>query len=349
MDFVYEAWPTRVVFACGAIGATGEELDRIGMARVMVVTTPPQADIAAELARRIGARASIVYPGAQLNTPTNVTEAALTAVSSVRADGLLAIGDQTAIGLSKAIAARTGLPQLIVPTTFSGAETNPILEQLERGALKMSRDTRCLPRAAIYDPEFVRSTAKVFPGPSAIHALANAFQAFAGEGANPISRAMAEEAIRALYRAAPRALGNFGDGAAWSDSLYGAYLAGTGFGAVGPGLAHWLSRVFSLDYSLDQSEVLCVLIPYEAAAGRRTAPAALCRVAAAMKGDDAPSALYDLVRICAPSVGLRAFGLTRAALEKAADVVATRATESRAARRAEALDLLSAAFDGQRP
>jgi hypothetical protein len=68
-----------------------------------------------------------------------------------------------------------------------------------------------------------------------------------------------------------------------------------------------------------------------------------------MKGDDAPSALYDLVRICAPSVGLRAFGLTRAALEKAADVVATRATESRAAGRAEALDLLWAAFEGQRP
>jgi hypothetical protein len=55
------------------------------------------------------------------------------------------------------------------------------------------------------------------------------------------------------------------------------------------------------------------------------------------------------VRICAPSVGLRAFGLTRAALEKAADVVATRATESRAAGRAEALDLLWAAFEGQRP
>ena len=44
MDFVYEAWPTCVVFACGAIGATGEELVRIGVARVMVVTTPPQAD-----------------------------------------------------------------------------------------------------------------------------------------------------------------------------------------------------------------------------------------------------------------------------------------------------------------
>ena len=39
----------------------------------------------------------------------------------------------------------------------------------------LPRTTRCLPRAAIYDPEFVRSTAKVFAGPSAIHALANAF------------------------------------------------------------------------------------------------------------------------------------------------------------------------------
>ena len=110
MDFVYDANPSRVIFAVGARSRTGEELDRLGVSRVMVIATPTQAALAAEFARLIGERAGIVYPGAQLHTPTNVTEAALTAVSSVQADGLLAIGGGTAIGLAKAIALRTDLP-----------------------------------------------------------------------------------------------------------------------------------------------------------------------------------------------------------------------------------------------
>ena len=98
MNFTYAANPCRVIFGPGSSATVGAELDRLGVARAMVITTPPKADIAATFARMIGERAGIVYPGAQMHTPTNVTEAALTAVSSVQADGILAIGGGSAIG-----------------------------------------------------------------------------------------------------------------------------------------------------------------------------------------------------------------------------------------------------------
>ena len=120
----------------------------------MVVTTPSQADVAAQFARLIGERAGIVYPGAQMHTPTNVTEAALTAVSSVKANGILVIGGGSAIGMSKAIALRTDLPQLVVPATFSGSEMTPILGETEaRREDHAARAEKVLPETVIYDPE----------------------------------------------------------------------------------------------------------------------------------------------------------------------------------------------------
>ena len=96
-SFIHEARPGRVIFGWGARRAVGEELARLGVERAMIITTPSRADIAAEFARLLLGRAGIVYPGAQPNTPIEVTEAALTAASSVQADALLAIGGGTAI------------------------------------------------------------------------------------------------------------------------------------------------------------------------------------------------------------------------------------------------------------
>ena len=46
MNFVYQANPQRVIFAAGARSRAGEELDRLGVSRAMIITTPPQADTA---------------------------------------------------------------------------------------------------------------------------------------------------------------------------------------------------------------------------------------------------------------------------------------------------------------
>ena len=209
--FIHEARPGRVIFGWGARSAVGEELARLGVERAMIITTPSRADLAAEFARLLLGRVGIVYPGAQPNAPIEVTEAALTAASSVKADGLLAIGGGTAIGLSKAISLRTNLPQVAVPTTFSGCEMAPFLSETERGARVERRSQDVLPRATVYDPELVAHLPPSVAGPSAMNAMANALDALCAPNASPLDAFAATEAMRVISAALPRLLANSAD------------------------------------------------------------------------------------------------------------------------------------------
>jgi maleylacetate reductase len=349
MSFVYQANPQRVIFAAGARLQAGEELDRLGVSRAMIITTPPQADTAAAFARLIGERASIVYPGAQMHTPTNVTEGALTAVSSVKADGILVIGGGSAIGLSKAIALRTDLPQLVIPTTFAGSEMTPILGEVERGVKKTQRSPKVLPETVIYDPELVTRLPLHVAGPSAMNAMAHAIDALCAGNANPITSLLAEESIRALGRAVPRLIAGANE-AVWAGALYGAWLAGTCLGTVDMGLHHKICHVLGGAFDLSHADVHCVMLPYTAAFNRSTTPDAIRRVARALDRDDAPSALYDLMLKIESQSSLKALGLTPAALEKATDLAMENPYDNlRQVTRDEIRQILLAAHDGKRP
>ena len=204
MDFVHEAGPSRVIFANGARLGVGAELDRLGIARAIVITTPPEADIAAEFARLIGERAGIVYPGAQLNAPTNVTEAALTAVSSVQADGILADrrrnGDRPRQGNRPAHrpAAGRGAEHFLRLRGEAGALPKP-----KGGVRIIQRSVKMLPEIVIYDPEFVAMQPPSISGPSAMSAIAQSVEALYAGDTNPLTSLMAEDAIRPGCRRPP--------------------------------------------------------------------------------------------------------------------------------------------------
>jgi len=350
MDFVYDANPSRVIFAVGARSRAGEELDRLGASRIMVVTTPTQAGVAAEFARLIGQRAGIVYPCAQLHTPTNVTEAALTAVSSVKADGILAIGGGTAIGLSKAIALRTDLPQLIIPTTFAGSEVTPILWETQRGDRIVQRNLKILPETVIYDPGFVSALPASIAGPSAMNALANAIEALCARDGNPLTQIMAEQSIRTLADALPRVLADGAHINAWSGALQGSWLAGASAGSVSAALHHKLCDVLGAAFDLTYADVHCVMLPYTAAFQLRETPGAMKRAAHALGCEDGPLALYDLMLKAANDKSLRKMGLTRAALEKAADLaIGDPHDNAGLATRDEILEMLLGAYEGLAP
>ena len=61
-------------------------------------------------------------------------------MTNLRIDGLVAIGGGSAIGLSKALALRTALPQVVLPTTYAGSEATDILGETVGGEKKTRRD-----------------------------------------------------------------------------------------------------------------------------------------------------------------------------------------------------------------
>ena len=328
----------------------GEELDRLGITKAIVLSTPRQANLAAEFARDIGERAAIVYPGAAMHTPVEVTESALDAVRSVGANGILSVGGGSTTGLGKAIALRLDLPQLVVPTTFAGSEMTPILGQTERGLKTTIRSAKVLPKTVIYDPDLVMTMPPEIAGPSGMNAIAHAVEALYPPDVSPVSLLIAEEAIRALGTSLPVVVTTKNDKSAWADALYGAWLAGICLGTVGMALHHKICHTLGGTFNLDHAGIHCLMLPYSAGYNRDAAPDAMRRAARALGAEDAPTALYDLMRQLGTHTTLRDFGLTLADLDRAADLaVANPYWNPRPVERAAVREMLQNAYTGKRP
>lgn len=350
MEFVYNANPSRVIFGAGSRTKIAEELDRLGIGRAIVISTPDQSALAAQIAREIGGRAGIMYPGAVQHTPVEVTESALLAVGSVRADGCLAIGGGSTTGLSKAIAYRTDLPQLVVPTTFAGSEMTPILGQTEAGRKTTLSSPKVLPETVIYDPELTVTMPSFIAGPSGMNAIAHAVEALYAKDRNPIVSMMAEASIRALGKALPVLMDEPANAGAHAEALYGAWLAGVCLGAVGMAIHHKICHTLGGTFNLNHADIHALMIPYTSAYNREAAPEAMARIAAALGTEDGPTGIYRLTQRAATWRSLAEMGLTQAALDKAADIAMQNPYYNpRPVTREGVREMLQAAFEGRAP
>lgn len=350
MEFVYNANPSRVIFGAGSRARIGEELERLGIERAIVISTADQSAQAAQIAKAIGGRAAIMYPGAVQHTPVEVTESALMAVSSVRADGCLAIGGGSTTGLAKAIAYRTDLPQLVVPTTFAGSEMTPILGQTQAGRKTTLTSPSVLPETVIYDPELTLTMPSFISGPSGMNAIAHAVEALYAKDRNPIISMMAEASIQALGQALPVLMQEPANVEAHSQALYGAWLAGVCLGAVGMAIHHKICHTLGGTFDLNHADIHALMIPYTSAYNREAAPQAMAAIARALGTADGPNGIYQLTQLAASKRSLAEMGLNQADLDMAADIALQNPYYNpRPVTRDGVRDMLQAAFEGRAP
>src|SRR6185437_6413653 len=126
-SFVHDVPAQRVVCRSGAVSLIGKEVGRLELARVLVVATPGSgARLGAQVCDLLGDRAAGLHAHAAMHVPRGIAAEGVAAARTARADGVVAVGGGSAIGLAKAIALETGLPILAVPTTYSGSEATPI-------------------------------------------------------------------------------------------------------------------------------------------------------------------------------------------------------------------------------
>src|SRR3546814_1057586 len=76
-------------------------------------------------------RTAGTFAHAAMHTPVEVSDRAVAYADAIEADCLVAIGGGSTTGLGKAIALRTDLPQIVIPTTYAGSEATPILGETE--------------------------------------------------------------------------------------------------------------------------------------------------------------------------------------------------------------------------
>lgn len=307
--FTYAPLPARILFGAGRAAELPAEFAALGARRAMVLSTPAQREMAAGIAAPLGSAFGAAFSGAAMHTPVEVTERALDALREAGCDGLVAVGGGSTTGLAKALALRTGLPQVVIPTTYAGSEVTPILGQTEGGMKSTLRSSKVLPQVVIYDPDLTLSLPSSLSATSGLNAIAHAVEALYARDANPVVSLMAEEGIRALGAALPAILADPSDRVARAGALYGAWLCGTCLGAVGMALHHKLCHVLGGTFDLPHAETHAVILPHAAAYNAPAAPDALRRAARALGAEEAGPALAALsARLGAPRA-LRELGM----------------------------------------
>ncbi|MCC6828032.1 MAG: maleylacetate reductase [Novosphingobium sp.] len=320
-DFRYAALPSHVVFGAGVIGTLADELDRLGLGRLVVVSTAGQRAAARSIGRWIGARCAGYFAGAAMHTPVDVTRHALARIAPLDADGLIAFGGGSAIGLSKAIALRTGLPQIAIPTTYTGSEMTPILGETENG-LKTTQSAAIIqPGTVLYDPDLTMDLPVSVSGVSGLNAMAHAVEALYARNGNPITSLMAAEGVRVLARALPVIATTPGDRQARSDALYGAWLCGVCLGTVGMALHHKICHALGGTFGLPHAQTHAVMLPHVLAYNAPAAPDAMAALAAALGDADPARALFEIGRTVGAPAGLRALGMAESDIDRALALV----------------------------
>jgi alcohol dehydrogenase class IV len=349
-NFVYTANPARVVFGAGTLATLGEEVDRLGLSRVMVLATPEQESQAQALRQMLGARAAGVFAGARMHTPVAVTLAAMDAARDMRTDGLVAVGGGSTTGLAKAIALRTDLPQIVVPTTYAGSEMTAILGETEAGKKTTVTNPKVLPEVVIYDVDLTLGLPVAMSVTSGMNAIAHAAEALYARDANPIISLMAEEAVGAMARALPAIARTPRDGDARSGALYAAWLAGACLGSVGMALHHKLCHTLGGTFDLPHAETHTAVLPHALAYNAPAAPEAMARLNRALGTANAPRTLFDIAGGLGAKMALRDLGMPADGIDRAVELaMANPYWNPRPLERPALRALLQNAWEGRAP
>jgi maleylacetate reductase len=345
-DFVHSALPMRVAFGAGRSAALADELDHLGLRRVLVLSTPEQRDLAERIAEQLGERAAGVHAEARMHVPVDVADRAVDVAAVHGADGCVAVGGGSTVGLGKIIALRSGLPVVALPTTYAGSEMTPVWGLTENEVKRTGKDPVVLPRSVVYDPELTLSLPVPTSVTSGVNAIAHAVEALYAPDGSPIVSLMAEEAVRAMASALPRIVADPTDPEGRSEALYAAWLAGACLGATTMGLHHKLCHVLGGTLGLPHSETHTVLLPYVWAFNAPAAPAAAAALDRALGAEP----LGERLRAVGAPRALSELGAKREDLARVIDqAVDAPYSNPRRVTRDALTALLDAAYDGAPP
>ncbi|MGE8105567.1 maleylacetate reductase [Allorhizobium sp. NPDC080224] len=348
-SFTYAGSPARILFGSGRSAEVSSAVESLGCRRALFLSTPHQKADAEALSDRLGALSVGVFSGAVMHTPVEVTEKALKVVQDTKADCVVSLGGGSTTGLGKAIAYRTDLLQVVIPTTYAGSEVTPILGQTEGGRKTTVRNASILPEVVIYDPDLTLGLPVGMSVTSGLNAMAHAVEGLYAQDRNPVSALMALDGLRAFRDSLPVLVKNPRDPDARAEALYGAWLCGTVLGTVGMALHHKICHTLGGSFDTPHAETHAVMLPHTASFNAKAAQAELSG-AAELFGGSIGGGLWDFAKSIGAPLSLKDFGLVEADLDRAADI----ATENpywnpRPIDRASIRTLLQKAWEGVRP
>ncbi|OBJ83288.1 maleylacetate reductase [Mycobacterium sp. 1245852.3] len=350
-SFTYRALPMRVTFGAGALHRLPDEVTALGLVRMLVLCSPDQEATGKLVANALGYRAAGVLADAHMHVPVEVANHARQRAAELDADGCIAVGGGSAIGLGKAVALQHDLPVIAVPTTYAGSEMTPIWGLTESGVKRTGRDNRVLPISVLYDPELTLTLPAMLSATSGMNAIAHAVEGLYAPDASPIISLMAQEGVRALAAALPRVVADGDDLEARTEAQYGAWLCGAVLGATTMSLHHKLCHTLGGTLNLPHAPTHTVVLPHVLAYNAAGAPQAIAALSRAL-GDtgDPARELWELAGQLDTPRSLRDLGMNPDDIPRIAELtLASPYANPRPLTREAVEALLKASWEGSPP
>jgi maleylacetate reductase len=318
--FTHQSFSQRVSFGAGRRSQLLSFVSQFGFRRSLVLSTPEQRADANTLADALADASVGVLSEATMHTPVEISDRAAAHALELEADCTIAIGGGSTIGLGKAIALRTGLPQIAVPTTYAGSECTPIIGETADGEKKTQRNAVVVPVGILYDPELTLSLPPRSSGTSGLNAVAHAVEAMYSPERSPLLVELAAEGVRSLSQALPQIVAAPSDLSARSEALYGAWLCGTCLATSTMALHHKVCHVLGGLFNLPHAETHALVLPYVLAFNAPAVPEAMDRLGRALTTDDPVGAMFKLsTDVGAPS-SLAELGMPEGGIDRAVDL-----------------------------
>jgi choline dehydrogenase len=264
----YES-PTRVVHGVGAIASLGEEARRLHMSRPLVVTDEgiARAGILDEAVGplRAAGMEPVVFDEVRANPPTALIDRGAEIYRSEGADGLVGLGGGSSIDTAKGIGVvaehggsildyefgrqpidRRIPPLIAVPTTAgTGSEVTlwaVITDPGRQIKFNVGGVTTIAPWVALIDPALTVNLPPEVTAGTGMDALAHAIECYTMEYHQPVTDAVALQAVDYVSRYLRVAYEEPGNLEARYHMSLGAMLAGMSYGTDSAGAAHAMSQ-----------------------------------------------------------------------------------------------------------
>lgn len=340
----------------GALDHLTDEVKKLNASNILIVTDPFLVDlgisdkIEAPLKEQ-GWKTSI-YTEVVPEPPLEVGEKLVAYTKEHQFDLVIGLGGGSALDLAKLAAvlathegkaadylnltgtreiSNKGIPKILIPTTSgTGSEVTDIAVLSLETTKDVVTHNCLLADVAIVDPELTVSLPPKVTAATGIDALTHAIESYVSVNANPVTDALALQAIRLISGSIRTAVNEGDHKQARSDMSYGSYLAGLAFFNAGVAGVHALAYPLGGQFHISHGESNAVLLPYVMGYIRSSCEKRMKDILEAMgvssnqlsQQEASYKCVEELKRLVADvniPLNLQGFGITQEALDSLAD------------------------------
>ena len=285
MEFAFFA-PQKTKFGAGVVAQVGDEVQRLGGSRVLVVTDPglKASGVAERVVVIIGERVDHVevFDEVVANPMDDDCARGASVASGMKADLIVGLGGGSSMDTAKAIAVllthggkpsdyfgadtltKPIAPLICVPTTSgTGSEVTPFAVITDsKTRVKMNiLDSGVVPLSSFVDPELTVSMPAGLTAATGMDALTHAVEAYTCKLANPLTDALALKAVRIIVGSLRRAVADGSDLSAREEMALGSLIAGYAFGNADVGGVHCMAEAIGGFYDTPHGVANSVFLP----------------------------------------------------------------------------------------